>query len=148
MSLGLLAALAWTEVAQAAQKTFTVLVGAEHVSAGATVNAFFPDSLLIHTGDTVHWKRNAEEIHTVSFLAGTPLPDLVIPAPQGLPSPVMFNPVAAFPTAPVNGQYDGTTFANSGIQPAFTCRVMLSGSLPSSAITTRRGAPLDIERFN
>jgi plastocyanin len=113
---GLLAALASVGVAHAQEpKTFTVRVGAEDASVGATVDAFFPDTLLIHIGDTVHWKRNANEIHTVAFLAVTPLPDLIIPAPAGLPSPLMFNPVAAYPTAPANGQYDATTFANSGI---------------------------------
>jgi plastocyanin len=96
-------------------KTFTVLVGAEDVSQGATVVAFFPDTVRIHVGDTVHWQRNANEIHTVTFLAGTPLPLFTIPAPPGLPSPRMRNPVTAFPTVPANGQYDGTTFANSGI---------------------------------
>jgi plastocyanin len=98
-----------------AQTTFTVLVGAQDTSLGADVDAYFPDILQIHAGDTVHWKQNANEIHTVSFLAGTPIPDLVIPVPNGSPSPLMLNPVAAYPTAPANGQYDGTTFANSGI---------------------------------
>jgi plastocyanin len=98
-----------------AQSTYTVLVGAEDTSVGATVNAYFPDTLTIHVGDTVHWQRNAHEIHTVAFLAGTPIPDFLIAAPDGLPSPVMFNPVAAYPTAPADGQYDGTSFANSGV---------------------------------
>jgi plastocyanin len=98
-----------------AQSTYTVLVGAQDTFVGADVDAFFPDSLQIHVGDTVHWQRNANEIHTVTFLAGTPIPDLLIAAPAGLPSPLMLNPVAAYPTAPANGQYDGTTFANSGI---------------------------------
>jgi plastocyanin len=112
----LLAAVAGVPVAHAQEpKTFTVLVGAEDTSVGVVVDAFFPDTVLIHVGDTVHWQRNANEIHTVSFLAGTPMPDLRIPAPAGLPSPVMFNPVAAFPTAPDKGQYDGSTFTNSGI---------------------------------
>src|SRR5262249_52464139 len=88
-----------------AQTTFTVLVGAEDTSVGAIINAFSPDTLVIHVGDTVHWKRNGDEIHTVTFLASTPMPDLVIPAPSGLPSPLMINPVAAYPTAPANGQY-------------------------------------------
>jgi plastocyanin len=96
-------------------QTFTVLVGAEDTSVGATVLAYFPDTVSIHVGDTVHWKRNSNEIHTVSFLAGTPLPNDLIPAPPGLPSPLMLNPVVTTPVAPANGQYDGTTFANSGV---------------------------------
>src|SRR5215472_6348056 len=90
----LLAALASAEVAHAQnKKTFTVLVGAEDVSVGATVNAYFPDTLTIHVGDTVHWQRNTNEIHTVTFLAGTPIPDFLIAAPDGLPSPLMRNPL-------------------------------------------------------
>jgi plastocyanin len=55
-----------------AQSTYTVLVGAQDTSLGADVDAYFPESLQIHVGDTVHWQRNTNEIHTVSFLAGTP----------------------------------------------------------------------------
>jgi plastocyanin len=95
--------------------TYTVLVGAEDTTVGATVNAYFPETLTIHVGDTVHWQRNANEIHTVTFLAGTPLPPFTVPAPPGLPSPLMRNPTIANPTAPPNGQYDGTTFVTSGI---------------------------------
>jgi plastocyanin len=116
LQLALLATLASAEVAHAEKpKTFTVLVGAEDASVGADVEAFFPDTVRIHVGDTVHWQRNANELHTVTFLAGTPLPPFIIPAPAGLPSPLMLNPVAAFLTAPANGQYDGSTFANSGL---------------------------------
>jgi plastocyanin len=92
-----------------------VLVGAEDASVGASVVGFFPDTVTIHVGDTVRWKRNVNEIHTVTFLAGTPLPDFTVPAPPGLGSPIMRNPVAVFPNRPANGRYDGTTFANSGI---------------------------------
>jgi plastocyanin len=98
-----------------AQSTYTVLVGAEDTTLGATVTAYFPDTLTIHAGDTVHWQGNAHEIHTVTFLAGTPLPPLIVPAPDGMPSPLMINPTIAYPTVPANGQYDGTTFANSAI---------------------------------
>ena len=94
--------------------TYTVLVGAENVAQGATVNAYFPTTLRIHVGDTVHWQRNANEGHTVTFLAGTPLPPVNVPTPPGLPSPKMRNPLLAFPAAPANRRYDGTTYANSG----------------------------------
>jgi hypothetical protein len=43
-----------------AQATYTVLVGAEDTSVGATVNAYFPDTLTIHAGDTVHWYGDAD----------------------------------------------------------------------------------------
>ena len=95
-------------------RTYTVLVGAENVAQGATVNTYFPTTLRIHVGDTVHWQRNANEGHTVTFLAGTPLPPVNVPTPPGLPSPKMRNPLLAFPTAPANRRYDGATYANSG----------------------------------
>jgi plastocyanin len=95
--------------------TYTVLVGAQDDSVGATVNGFFPDTLRIHVGDTVQWQRNASELHTVTFLVDMPLPPFNVDAPPGLPSPVMRNPLTAFPVAPKHGRYDGTTFATSGI---------------------------------
>src|SRR6516162_10178309 len=96
-------------------QTYTVLVGAEDATVGAGAPAFFPNTVTIHVGDTVHWQRNTNEIHTVTFLAGTPLPPFNVPAPQGQPSPLMRNPLIAFPVAPAHGQYDGSTFATSGI---------------------------------
>jgi plastocyanin len=96
-------------------KTYMVLVGAEDVDMGAALTAFFPATLRIHVGDTVHWQRNTNEIHTVTFLAGIDLPPFNVPAPPGLPSPLMRNPLIAFPVAPEHGRYDGTTFSTSGI---------------------------------
>ena len=93
-------------------QTYTVLVGAEQVSSGIDVMSFFPDTLRVHVGDTVLWKQNSHEIHTVTFLAGLPLPELLVPAPIG---GLMLNPEAAFPTAPANGMYDGSSYANSGV---------------------------------
>jgi plastocyanin len=78
--------------------------------------AFFPETLYIHVGDTVSWKQNTHEIHAVTFLAGTPEPTFIMPAPASFPpGSLMLNPQAAFPSAPLNGMYDGSTFANSGI---------------------------------
>jgi plastocyanin len=96
-------------------KTYTVLVGAVDDTVGANVMAFFPESLRIHVGDSVHWQRNGNEIHTVTFLAGMELPPFNVKAPDGLPSPLMRNPLIAFPVAPRDGRYDGSTFATSGI---------------------------------
>jgi plastocyanin len=96
-------------------RTYTVLVGAEDASTGASAFVFFPDTLTIRVGDTVHWQRNANEVHTVTFLAGMDLPPFNVAAPPGLPSPTMRNPLIAFPVAPAQGLYDGSTFATSGI---------------------------------
>ena len=96
-------------------QTYTVMVGAEKVSRGISLMAFFPATLRIHVGDTVVWKQNSFEIHTVTFLAGAPMPELIIPAPAGQPSPLMLNPQVAFPAGPADGMYDGSTYANSGV---------------------------------
>jgi plastocyanin len=92
----------------------TVLVGSENPARGVSIMSFFPQDITIHVGDTVTWKANSHEIHTVTFLAGNPMPDIIIPAPAEMASPLQINPLAAFPT-PTDGQYDGTTYLNSGI---------------------------------
>lgn len=104
-------------VAEAATpQTFRVLVGAENPAVGVGLDAYFPATLRIHVGDTVRWVQNAHDIHTVTFLAGAPMPDLVVSAPSNpFNSPLMLNPQVAFPSEPAGGQYDGTTYANSGV---------------------------------
>lgn len=113
----LFAVLALPTVASAnSAQTYTVIVGAENVSRASSVMAYFPATLHIHLGDTVLWKQNTHEIHTVTFLAGSDQPVLLVPTPDGFtPAGFMINPQAAFPSAPPSGLYDGTTYANSGI---------------------------------
>lgn len=101
--------------ANAAAQTFTVSVGATDTSTGADFEAYFPAAIHIHVGDTIIWKLKSPEIHTVTFLAGTAVPAFTVPVPGGKPGEMMFNPQAAFPTGPKDGQYDGSSFANSGI---------------------------------
>jgi len=96
-------------------QTFTVLVGSENSRLGVSIMSFFPRKVRVHVGDTVLWKANSFEIHTVTFLAGAPMPEFIIPAPSGQPSPLMINPMAGFPAVPDQGLYDGTTYVNSGI---------------------------------
>jgi plastocyanin len=98
-----------------APQHYTVIVGAENTSTGASIMAYFPHTVKLHVGDSITWKVNSHEIHTVTFLAGDTLEPIVIPAPQGMASPLQVNPKAAFPMVPANGLYDGSTFVNSGI---------------------------------
>ncbi len=99
-------------------RTYTVMVGRERSQDGIGINAYFPATVTIHVGDTVRWVQNSNEIHTVTFLAGTTAAALIIPAaptyPAG-PSPLLFNPDAVNPAGPTDGLYDGTTYANSGL---------------------------------
>jgi plastocyanin len=100
-------------------RTYTVMVGLEQPHKGIGVNAYFPATVTVHVGDTVRWVQNSNEIHTVTFLAGTePAPLIVTAAEAGVPptpSPLLFNPVAVDPAGPTDGLYDGTTYANSGL---------------------------------
>ena len=101
-------------------RTYTVLVGYENTHRAFDVMGFFPSKVTIHVGDTVHWKINSNELHTVTFLAGGQAPDFLLPSAfvQGADptvSPLMFNPEAADPAIPSGGLYDGTTYANSGV---------------------------------
>jgi plastocyanin len=97
-------------------QTYTVMVGSENTSIGVSLMSFFPQVVKIHVGDTVTWNINSHEIHTVTFLAGEPLPELLIPSNLvNPPSPLQINPLAAFPVIPNGGQYDGSSYANSGI---------------------------------
>jgi plastocyanin len=98
-----------------AHQTYTVLVGAENVRQAASVMSFFPGSVTVHVGDTITWKANSHEIHTVTFLAGQAMPELLIGSPTGSASPLQFNPLAAFQVPQVLVPYNGTTYVNSGV---------------------------------
>jgi plastocyanin len=101
-------------------RTYNVMVGFEQSNTGIGVNAYFPRSVTVHVGDTVHWVQNSNEIHTVTFLDGTPLPEFVLPSAtvSGADpnvSPLVFNPVVVAPAIPPGGVYTGGAYVNSGI---------------------------------
>jgi plastocyanin len=100
-------------------RTYKVLVGAENARRGIDVMAYFPSDVRVHVGDTVHFVQNSFEIHTVTFLGGAQLPELILPAAiLGLPptpSPLVFNPVAMTRTASPVSLANTTTWANSGV---------------------------------
>jgi plastocyanin len=108
---GLVLPIPSVAVAQApASQTYTVLVGLENAKQGVGVMAFFPANVVIHAGDTVHWKINSNEIHTVSFgyEQGAELPPFVVPAAAlgypSDPSPLIANPAATNPVVPAGGE--------------------------------------------
>lgn len=97
-------------------QNYTVLVGSENTTKGVSLMSFFPATVRIHVGDSVTWQINSHELHTVTFLAGQNMPDMLIPAPPNQFGAILqVNPLAAFPIAPAGGMYDGTSYANSGI---------------------------------
>lgn len=100
----------------AAAQTYTIMVGGEDTSVGAEYIGFFASSVHIQAGDTVAWKQNAHEIHTVTFLGNkAQAPDLLVPIPNAPAGAVAINPDAANAVAPADGNYDGTSYANSGL---------------------------------
>ena len=102
--------------ANGSPQTYTVLVGVDDNPTGAAIDAYFPATIHIHVGDTVLWKKNANEIHTVTFLGDmAKMPDLLVPMPNAPQGAMMINPVAGFPAMSKDGTYDGTGYANSGI---------------------------------
>jgi plastocyanin len=107
--------------AQTGPTTWTVLVGGEaQISqqpagpAGAwQFMRFYPETITINAGDTVVWKLNSAEFHTVTFPApGEPAPAFLVP--EGGDSPrLIANPLVAFPQG--GPTYDGTAYTNSGL---------------------------------
>jgi plastocyanin len=84
---------------------------------GFAANDFFPDSITIHAGDTVHFMNPYNEIHTATFEpAGTASPDLIAPGPSGPPQ-FGINPLAANPTfsGTAAATFDSTKVYNTGI---------------------------------
>jgi plastocyanin len=91
---------------QAHPRTWTVQVGNESRDQAIQGMAFLPEEIFINAQDTVRWRANSAEIHTVTFLA----------AGQTLASTQPFNPGNV---AEVNKQgdssYDGKSYYNSGV---------------------------------
>src|SRR5262249_818870 len=97
--------------------------------------AFFPQTITIHTGDTITWRPKGGEIHTVSFRDGfdpgsspaglslplaTPgqrVPAFAVPIPGAPPEALQFNPLLAFPTRSPGASiesWNGQGFVSSG----------------------------------
>jgi plastocyanin len=114
-------------------RTLTALVGAGQDT--SQVLAFFPATLKVRVGDTVTWKLEGDEIHTVSFVQGVKPQEAAIQDPLGGPGDLIppfyarltpggaaedstIHPQVFFPTrasgAPVE-TYGGTGFVSSGI---------------------------------
>ena len=102
-------------------QTYTVMVGLEQSKLGIGVMSYFPRTVTIHEGDTVHWVINSNEIHTVTFPDGILPPDLLLPSEEAGAdpnvSPLVFAPFVV-EQSPVSGSEFGGGIgghANSGI---------------------------------
>lgn len=96
----------------ASNTTWTVVVGGANKDSSVASSGFFPHTLTVAVGDTVHWIFDGQwPEHTVTFLSGAqpPAPDVE----QGGKS--YLNPRVAFPAG--GPTYDGAGFHNSGMPP-------------------------------
>ncbi|HEY8285243.1 MAG TPA: plastocyanin/azurin family copper-binding protein [Chloroflexota bacterium] len=90
-------------------------VKAGYEMSGGTADAFFPEHLTVHVGDSVTWTGN---FHTVSFASPLEIAQLrktfIMPVPQkNGPPQLQLNPKVAFPAG--GPTYDGSAYANSGL---------------------------------
>ncbi len=102
-----------------APPSVTVNVNVGGGGSGIAANGFFPDTVVIHKGDSIHFTNPYEEIHTTTYLQpNAEHPALLIPDPSGGPG-LVFNPLASDPTHPGLGStdFDPLKYFNSGIMP-------------------------------
>jgi len=91
-------------------QSWTVLVGKEAQDGALQALRFLPEKIAIHVGDSVTWKINAQEEHTIYFTAGGPLPGIELMGPDGRE---YFNPAVFFPSE--EGSYDGRRPLSGGV---------------------------------
>jgi plastocyanin len=72
---------------EAARAQWHATVGAQSADKGRQALAFLPNELWIHEGDSITWKFEAGEIHTVTFLATDPVSQVRPPFPVGCGAP-------------------------------------------------------------
>jgi plastocyanin len=86
-------------------------VGAQSGDRGHQALAFLPNEIWIHAGDSITWRFDADDVHTVTFLTATqPRPDFTTLLPP-FPNPATFDG-STFVTTPllVKGTGKETTF--------------------------------------
>jgi len=101
---------------EAARAQWHATVGAQSPHKGRQALAFLPNELWIHEGDSIAWKFEAGEIHTVTFLATNPVSQVRPPFPVGCPpSSSTFDGSTCVSTPPlVNGATFTVTFPVAG----------------------------------
>ncbi len=92
----------------------TLRLGAGQGDGVVAVNQFFPPEVKVEAGTTITWSIGSDEAHTVTFPAGRPVAEPIIPQPEDATHslPPMANPDVFFPSSPV-GPWDGATYVNS-----------------------------------
>src|SRR5580704_3371622 len=100
-----LAALAIVFAPNVTQAQWRATVGAQSWDSARQALAFLPNELWIHPGDDVTWTFEAGEIHTVTFLATSPAPQVRPPFQAGCPGfsgePATFDGTTCISTPPL-----------------------------------------------
>jgi len=125
MSLMLLPLAAACSRTATGPMTFKVEAGAEDTAQGLEVNAFLPGNLTIDVGDTIEFRIESHEPHTITFNAPSPLPDAFLVDADGrlLANPEVFlasatvtgTPASSGVSARLAAQFDGAAYVNSGV---------------------------------
>jgi plastocyanin len=102
----------------AGQQVWHAKVGAETPGMGRQALAFLPNEIWVHTGDSVTWTFNSDEIHTVSFLV---VGQVYPPFPVGCPG-------FSFGVATFDGSACVTTPPMVKGQPTFTVTFPVAGN--------------------
>ena len=103
-----------------AQWDWHATVGAQSPDLGRQALAFLPNEIWIHAGDSITWRSDVDEIHTVTFLRTSPPPAQTRPPfPAGCPgfstSPATFDGTTCVTTPPiVKGQTFTVVFPKTG----------------------------------
>src|SRR5437016_3672598 len=97
-------------------ETWQVAAGAQNIDKARQVVAFLPNEIWIHTGDTVNWTVDADEIHTVTFLtAGQVRLPFVVGCPGFSVGAASFDGSTCVSTPPmVSGQTFNVVFPSTG----------------------------------
>ena len=132
----LILSLALPPAAATAQDTLALWAG--QGDGPVSMNGFVADPALspgtarVAVGTTVTWTIGSDEPHTITFLAGGPRPDLLIPQPESMSLPPMANPQVFFPM-PSMAPWDGSTYLNSsplGRDQTFSVTFAKAGTYP------------------
>ena len=83
-------------------------VGAQSPDMGSQAQAFLPNEMWIHAGDSIRWTLGSTEIHTVTFLTATQL------RPPNF-GPVFGIGVGCPGNTPDGAAFDGSSCVNSGL---------------------------------
>ncbi|VVB91743.1 Plastocyanin [uncultured archaeon] len=100
IGIAVMALMLLSSGAVAEGKTWQVLAGGQTPDMALQGLGFYPGVITINEGDMINWTLGGDEVHTVSFMSGTPVP------PPG--SPESLNPAGG-------SSYDGSGFTSSGV---------------------------------